>query len=204
MAKQEKLIINGVNVAGCMFLCKNTAGHICCGDDIREDKIPFANFCQENKDCYYKQLQGIKQQNLEIIERANAYPKIVILANERLNKIARLEQENKELKEQLLEDKILDEHIESLSQEDIYRSALEEIRGKYKAIKPQLLNCLKFINDIRINVCLDDIELHNLDCKNCENKIKRFYELYEEYFKKDFDIYAEIKKLKEEENEQDK
>ena len=52
---------------------------------------------------------------------------------EKDNKIIELEQENKELKKQLLEDKILDEHIESLSQEDIYRTALEKIREIIRA-----------------------------------------------------------------------
>jgi len=85
--------------------------------------------------------------------------------------------------------------VNKIGKEQIWYS-----KEEYETIKQQLLNCLKFINDVRINVCLDDIELHNLDCKNCENKIKRFYKLYEEYFKKDFDIYSEIKKLKEGEN----
>ena len=85
--------------------------------------------------------------------------------------------------------------VNKIGKEQIWYS-----KEEYEIIKQQLLSCLKFINDIRINVCLDDIELHNLDCKNCENKIKRFYDLYEEYFKKDFDIYSEIKKLKEDKN----
>jgi hypothetical protein len=65
-------------------------------------------FFKANKTCY----------NCYACEGSNCYFK----------QLKRLEQENKELEKQLLEDKILDEHIESLSQEDTYRSALEEIR----------------------------------------------------------------------------
>lgn len=58
-----------------------------------------------------------------------------------------------------------------------------------------LLTCLKFINDLRVNNALDEIEIGNTSCRNCLDKISLFWEKYEEFFGKDFDIYAEIKKL---------
>ena len=65
----EEIIIDGVNIAGCLSFCQNNGHNICCYDDTREDKIPFANFCVENKDCYYKQLKRLKQENEELKER---------------------------------------------------------------------------------------------------------------------------------------
>lgn len=64
----EEIIIDGVNVAGCISFDKNNGYNICCYDDTREDKIPFANFCVENKDCYYKQLKRLKQENEKLKE----------------------------------------------------------------------------------------------------------------------------------------
>ena len=78
-------------------------------------------------------------------------------ANKFKENCKRLEQENKELKEQLLEDKILDEHIESLSREDIYRSALEEIN---KIAEPRFVNGLN-----------EEADLCNLTMDRIQNKI---------------------------------
>lgn len=66
MADKE-IIIDGVNVAGCISFEENLK--ICCYEDIREDKIPFVNFCCENKDCYYKQLQRKEQECKKLKEK---------------------------------------------------------------------------------------------------------------------------------------
>lgn len=83
-----------------------------------------------------KDIRHIDEKDQEYIAKGNRMTKELINsdgsrnweANILLDNIHRLEQENKELRQQLLEDKILDEHIENLSREDNYRSALEEIR----------------------------------------------------------------------------
>lgn len=64
----EEIIIDGVDVAGCISFDKNNGYNICCYDDTREDKIPFANFCEENKNCYYKQLKRLEKENKELKE----------------------------------------------------------------------------------------------------------------------------------------
>ena len=58
----KQIMIDGVDVSGCISFDKNNEYNICCYDDIREDKIPFANFCVENKNCYYKQLKRKEQE----------------------------------------------------------------------------------------------------------------------------------------------
>lgn len=63
----KEIIINGVDVSECVSFDKLNGLNICCYDDTREDKIPFANFCIENKDCSYKQLKR-KEQALDEIE----------------------------------------------------------------------------------------------------------------------------------------
>lgn len=56
MTDKEQIIIDGVDVSECVSFDKLNGQNICCYEDTREDKIPFANFCVENKDCYFKQL----------------------------------------------------------------------------------------------------------------------------------------------------
>lgn len=70
---------------------------------------------------------------------------------------------------------------------------------EYNKNRKLFLTCLKFINHLRENNCLDHIEIGNTSCRNCLDKIDLFYKLYEQYFGKDFDIYQEIDNLKEEE-----
>lgn len=57
----KEIIIDGVDVSGCVSFDKLNGQNICCYDDTREDKIPFANFCVENKNCNFKQLKRKEQ-----------------------------------------------------------------------------------------------------------------------------------------------
>jgi DNA-binding NarL/FixJ family response regulator len=59
-----------------------------------------------------------------------------------------------------------------------------------------LLTSLAFINDIRMNNILDEIEIGNTSCKNCLDKISLFWELYQEYFGANFDVQKELKKFR--------
>lgn len=47
----KEIIIDGVDVSECVSFDKLNGLNICCYDDTRKDKIPFANLCVENKDC---------------------------------------------------------------------------------------------------------------------------------------------------------
>lgn len=57
----KEIIIDGVDVSECVSFDKLNGLNICCYDDTREDKIPFANLCVENKDCDFKQLKRAEQ-----------------------------------------------------------------------------------------------------------------------------------------------
>lgn len=69
MTDKEQIIVDGVDVSGCVSFDKCNGKNLCCCDDTREDKIPFANFCVENKDCYYKQLIRKTQECEELKEK---------------------------------------------------------------------------------------------------------------------------------------
>lgn len=59
----NKTIINGIDVGKCKSFFKGIKEHnICCYFDTREDKIPFAVFCEENPNCYFKQLARAKEE----------------------------------------------------------------------------------------------------------------------------------------------
>ena len=62
--------------------------------------------------------------------------------------------------------------------------------------KELLLTCLKFINHLRQNKILDEIEIGNTSCLNCLQNIDLFFKLYTQYFGDvNFDIRQEIEKL---------
>lgn len=84
----KEIIINGVDVSECVSFDKLNGLNICCYDDTREDKIPFANFCIENKDCSYKQFKR-KEQALDEIEKI-AKNDIELKYNDKKNTIKRI------------------------------------------------------------------------------------------------------------------
>ena len=58
----KQIIIDGVDVSECVSFDKLNGLNICCYDDTREDKLPFTNFCIENKNCPFKQLKRKEQE----------------------------------------------------------------------------------------------------------------------------------------------
>lgn len=120
---KEQIIIDGIDVSGCISFDKNNEYNICCYDDIRGDKILFAIFCVENKNCYYKQLQRKEQE---------------------------CEQKEKEIKglhliiDRLLEASGYDKHISSAEDfEDVYKDMdyklglIDELKQECEALKSE-------------------------------------------------------------------
>lgn len=69
---------------------------------------------------------------------------------------------------------------------------------EYNKNKELLLTCLRFINHLRENNLLDEIEIGNTSCKNCLNKIQLFFVLFKNYFGDvNFNVYKEIERIKE-------
>lgn len=120
----EEIIIDGVDVAGCEFLCTNQMGNNCLIHNRG-----FSMNCKNTSDCYYKQLQRLKQENKELSklirgtkdyaevcsvckDEVTIYPNISGRTNYTQNEVEcrtlvqiitqknNLEQENKELKEE--------------------------------------------------------------------------------------------------------
>ena len=103
----EEIIIDGVDVSECVSFDKLNGLNICCYDDTREDKIPFANFCIENKDCYFKQLKCKEQECESQKQRLEYYRE---KTTQLLNDIDNKDRFNTELQEK----------IEKLEQELLY------------------------------------------------------------------------------------
>jgi hypothetical protein len=123
----------------------------------------YHKYCDEIDSCYFKRCKRLEQENKDLKKQIESDKGLITVGGkqqyEYLQKIDELEQENKELKKQLLEDKILDKEIESLSREDVYRSALKEI--KEIAIRGADGNDCTFCYSIfkKINEVLNDKEL---------------------------------------------
>ena len=70
----DKTIIDGIDVSKCKSFFKGIKEHnICCYCDTREDKIPFAVFCEENPNCYYKQLKRKEQECEELTRQRDKF-----------------------------------------------------------------------------------------------------------------------------------
>ena len=61
----NKTIVNGIDISKCEF-SDGLNGHVfCCCGDLREGDIPFRNLCEDNQNCYFKQLARAKKENVE-------------------------------------------------------------------------------------------------------------------------------------------
>jgi chromosome segregation ATPase len=97
----EEIIIDGVNVAECGAYkdkhCKDKTSIIFCD----------TNLCSNYPYCYYKQLKRLEQENKELGRKAFLVEQSARTTAstfcEKDNKIIELEQENKELKEKIIE-----------------------------------------------------------------------------------------------------
>ena len=66
----EEIIINGVNVAGCYWKCKDGDCAMYYADlSADNNELEFGFNCEDNPDCYYKQLQRLKQENEKLRNR---------------------------------------------------------------------------------------------------------------------------------------
>ena len=148
----KQIMIDGVDVSGCISFDKNNEYNICCYDDIREDKIPFANFCVENKNCYFKQLarktQECEKLKSQVDEDYNYYTtelktlRDIISNKEKRNaalfltsgRYRKALDEIEELKRDLQRgfDSFLKQKEELFKEIKCYRKALEEIEKQCK------------------------------------------------------------------------
>ena len=71
---KKEIIIDGVNVEGCDFYVKH------CIEDCYDERVDLYEYCQmfgsectNEKDCYYKQLQRLKQENETLREQLEIY-----------------------------------------------------------------------------------------------------------------------------------
>ena len=138
----EEIIIDGVNVAGCEFLrnCIIPDNYGCKIDD---------SLCCDVGNCYYKQLQRLKQENNSLeAELQN----ITVQSN---NEITALKQENEAYKSSIianLDRKISERYRELLDENE----KLLEARNHFMAVN------LKYFT------ALEEIKELNKHCADCE------------------------------------
>lgn len=156
----NKAIINGIDVSECEYIncCSKKTKCIILQDDILSD----SQYCESEPNCYFKQLKRLEQINSELISKANAYDKLVILANDRLDIIDRLKQENEDLKQNWRLDCLKCEYKNTKADVDKYKQALENIRTyinqecKNKQCTQTCTNCFMGNVLIKVNEVLND------------------------------------------------
>lgn len=70
----EEIIIDGINVAGCYWKCKDGDCAMYYADlSADNNELEFGFNCEDNPDCYYKQLKRLEQENKELRQQYNCY-----------------------------------------------------------------------------------------------------------------------------------
>lgn len=70
----EEIIIDGVNVAGCYWKCKDGDCAMYYADlSADNNELEFGFNCEDNTDCYFKQLQRLEQENAELKKELKKY-----------------------------------------------------------------------------------------------------------------------------------
>ncbi len=152
----KEIIIDGINVAECEYLRIVGANWWCECNNGKEygtkTRVTACGGCKYNPNCYYKQLKRIEQE-LKIEEQDRKYIKecciragkelskhsfewdgkeknLVVQAMQLNEDYERLEQENEKLKEENVKLQNRNQQLSgAITQNLIYKQALEEIRG---------------------------------------------------------------------------
>lgn len=125
-------IINGVDVSGCEYAEKSIPV------DCNIDNC----FCNENKNCYYKQLKRVETENQEL-------GKIIDCKNGTIASLAKirdeLKQENKRLKEELAEANQLKGMYHTY-----YRAKHDDIKGIIFKQKAKLEKIKEYVSQLKV------------------------------------------------------
>ena len=132
----EEIIIDGVDVTGCEYLCTNQMGNNCLNHNRG-----FSMNCKNTSDCYYKQLKRLEQENKRLNKRLYCYA---------YEKDCHLQCKQKDC---------------AIKNYYKYKSALEEIREKIKSLNKDICNNCGWYNTDNCQpngyVCHDLIEIKN-------------------------------------------
>ena len=131
MTDKEQIIIDRVDVSECKHLYSRWTGSLpkdtCAEYDYinNPEDDGLINLCKTHPNCYYKQLQKEKFENLNNRQMVESAENLIYENSELYKNLKEKEQECEELKKQLETSEKW--RIESDLQNDRYRRALEEI-----------------------------------------------------------------------------
>lgn len=121
--ENKEIYIDGVNVAGCGYFCEIDKECNICGMGT-DGEDTFCRDCKDNSNCYYKQLQRLKQENEELKKFFDSAAK----------KNTNLENKMKEYREQY--DDLYWTSNQLLKDKTKLKQALEEVRDIVMESKP--------------------------------------------------------------------
>lgn len=178
MTDKEQIIIDGVDVSECKYVCNTVFGKIGCKQPLME-KI----YCSENLNCYFKQLQKEKFENLNNRQMVESAENLIYENSELYRNIKEKEQECEKLKKQLMQksevDMFFNTPIEGWSNDPCgicpHKAENEELKKKFSKffnIDNQECWDIAFLKDenARYKQALDEIEKELKEDIYCENQ----------------------------------
>ena len=146
----EKIIIDGVNVAECSYYNEENKPYCC---EIWDNEC-------EAQNCYFKQLQRLKQENEELKKRCEDWAMETVKTQGIIDgceiKIERLKQENKKLKEYKNEAKIEYENL--LINRNDFAERAEKLEQENKELKEDInkrthcISCQRELENCRLSI----------------------------------------------------
>lgn len=154
----EEIIIDGVNVAGCYWKCEDGDCAMYYADlSADNNELEFGFNCEDNTDCYFKQLKRLEQENAEL-KTVHKQLKQMIKSKESL--LEKAIKENAELKEKIAE----------LQRKYSKQYQINENKGYLKA--ERILEEISGILDVRfVDGLNEEAEIYNQDMDRIRNKI---------------------------------
>ena len=163
MTNKEEIIIDGVGVSGCEYVCTTAFCNIGC-------KLPFNEeiYCGNNPNCYYKQLQKEKFENLNNRQMVESAENLIYENSELYKNLKEKEQECEELKKRatIAEDNFACEVQARLYHQNEwlkFSKECEELKKQLETsekwrIKAESLNEKLELNNGRYRKALEEIE----------------------------------------------
>lgn len=160
---EEIIIINGVNVAECEKLGETIDGITCgLGKRIRfaNEIITKHNLCEDNPNCYYKQLKRLQAEN-------EAYKNSIIANHDRAigKRLEEVLDENERLKEEITKHKA--NNLELLKYADEDKSDIDRLEQLYQDEHCDNLQLRKALEEIReiVKTCINNEQDGCYGCK---------------------------------------
>lgn len=139
----KEIIIDGVDVSGCEYTCNTAFGKNGCKHPMMKNIL-----CFKNPNCYYKQLQKEKFENLSNKQMVESAENLIYENSELYKNLKEKEQECEELREALKEEVIY---------KRTYLKSFLDCKEECEELKAQLETYSKMLENPEFKIALTDV-----------------------------------------------